>query len=923
MLVNKYVNKNSVINKSLLFNEQQNLLDKEEAEKEIKLLNNRPLITIIVYCSENFCDADWLMEGINKQWYTDYEIIFLIPRCTAVLVTKYACIKKVIYFEGDIPGNAIGEALNIANGQYVFPVRDDFSFVENTLFEIASKIVHGKPHAVYFDSADVDIKTNNVSSYNFLPDFSPIYLLHSFYMNNCAVAQISGLKNIYNQHRFQTLPQLIYAYLLDIAFKGAQISHIEKILLLRDYKKISDNKLYTSLQHLRTLRFFHSSLNRNLNIYIDKETFVHDFNENRKKVSIIIPVESKKNTLFLVDKILTITDYADYEIVLCTNETEFNRRYSDFRQVIICNTADGFSYSAKCNKGAVSANGDFLVFLQDSIVPKESGWLNNLTGCLLFPEAGAVSPKIIRKDNTIKYAGIVAGGYGFGAVLFNGQPNIIDKEYSNFVFTTREVSILSASCIAINRTLFNNISGFNEEYTTDKYSNIDLSLRIKKKGYSCVYCGSSELIECGENWYDNWTLSENEKGYFHIINKHADMLENDPYFTETMKKYLLNGVPLEYKIYAGKDVVRNTQPKRKILFISHELSLTGAPIALHNAAKALKHDSTYIAMISLADAALTMSVIQDGIDIIIDNKAFVERNRFIALCESFDLIIISTLVCYKAIEYLSFTNIPVIWWVHESKESYMFGANKLLPPVIGPNIHVYCGGAYAQKLLQRSRPEYKTSILIYGVPDVVRPNFKPPKAIYKTPGRLLFIIIGTVEHRKGQDIFAKAVLSMPQEIIKSADFLIIGRKIHDDVYDRVFILKKKYPENVTLINEVQRDELNEIYSCCDCIVCASRDDPMPVFIAEGMMFSKICICSENTGTAALIEDGINGFVYSNDDYRQLSKKMQYVISQYDKLGSVKQKSRLIYDDYFAMSKFTGNINEAMENALSGISRNGY
>ena len=44
-------------------------------------------------------------------------------------------------------------------------------------------------------------------------------------------------------------------------------------------------------------------------------------------------------------------------------------------------------------------------------------------------------------------------------------------------------------------------------------------------------------------------------------------------------------------------------------------------------------------------------------------------------------------------------------------------------------------------------------------------------------GNLIFSIFGTVEERKGQDIFLKAVLSLPDEYRKKAIFNIIGKRI--------------------------------------------------------------------------------------------------------------------------------------------------
>jgi len=271
-----------------------------------------------------------------------------------------------------------------------------------------------------------------------------------------------------------------------------------------------------------------------------------------------------------------------------------------------------------------------------------------------------------------------------------------------------------------------------------------------------------------------------------------------------------------------------------------------------------------------------------------------------------------------AIEYLSLTNVPIIWWVHESKESYQLGANALLPQNVGDNIHIYCGGAYAQKLLIKCRPTYSADVLLYGMPDKAKTKLTTPSVSYKSPNKPLFIVVGTVEQRKGQDIFAKAVMAMPREIVEAADFLVVGRKIHEKIYNHILQLKKQYPDNVTLVDEVSRDEINNIYASCDYVVCASRDDPMPVFVTEGMMFSKVCICSENTGTASLIQDGKNGFIYHDNDHKQLAEKIQYAILHHSEMETLKQNSRKIYDMHFSMDIFNKNISDAVNKALKEV-----
>ena len=78
--------------------------------------------------------------------------------------------------------------------------------------------------------------------------------------------------------------------------------------------------------------------------------------------------------------------------------------------------------------------------------------------------------------------------------------------------------------------------------------------------------------------------------------------------------------------------------------------------------------------------------------------------------------------------------------------------------------------------------------------------------------------------------------------------------------DAVRSLTADCPDNVFYVKRLTRDEIKSLMAQCTCLVCASRDDPMPTFVTEGLIFGKPAIVSEHTGTAGLITEGVDGFV---------------------------------------------------------------
>ena len=113
-----------------------------------------------------------------------------------------------------------------------------------------------------------------------------------------------------------------------------------------------------------------------------------------------------------------------------------------------------------------------------------------------------------------------------------------------------------------------------------------------------------------------------------------------------------------------------------------------------------------------------------------------------------------------------------------------------------------------------------------------------------------------MEMRKGQDIYCEAIRLLPPEVREKASFLFVGKAADKEMMDAVRSLTADYPQNVFYCKRLSRDEIKNLMEQCTCLVCASRDDPMPTFVTEGLIFGKPSIVSEHTGTAGLItEDG--------------------------------------------------------------------
>lgn len=76
-----------------------------------------------------------------------------------------------------------------------------------------------------------------------------------------------------------------------------------------------------------------------------------------------------------------------------------------------------------CNCGAAVATGEMLIFLNDDAVPYSNDWVERQIEILCYLEVGGVSPLLLHTDETVQYAGMIAGTPGLVGLSFYNIPN--------------------------------------------------------------------------------------------------------------------------------------------------------------------------------------------------------------------------------------------------------------------------------------------------------------------------------------------------------------------------------------------------------------------------------------------------------------------------------------------------------------------
>ena len=164
-----------------------------------------------------------------------------------------------------------------------------------------------------------------------------------------------------------------------------------------------------------------------------------------------------------------------------------------------------------------------------------------------------------------------------------------------------------------------------------------------------------------------------------------------------------------------------------------------------------------------------------------------------------------------------------------------------------------------------------------------------------------FLIIGYIERRKGQDILVDAIFQLPKDIMNKSAFTFVGQSTSLMAQD--LIEKSKCLSNVSIVGAVTRETIHELLDSSDCLICPSREDPMPTVCAEAMMHSVPCLVSDATGIAAYIKDGLNGMLFQSENVSELREKIVWCVENHDRLKEMGKNAYIIYEEHFSMEIF--------------------
>lgn len=207
----------------------------------------------------------------------------------------------------------------------------------------------------------------------------------------------------------------------------------------------------------------------------------------------------------------------------------------------------------------------------------------------------------------------------------------------------------------------------------------------------------------------------------------------------------------------------------------------------------------------------------------------------------------------------------------------------------------------AHKIVWKLTPEYRITPVnltgtdlqglakddkAYWAPFVMEPQIPPEEKTYFAGDRINIFCIGKYQERKNHQMMIEVV----EELLPRYDIhlTITGEKsnsFHEAYYQKVsgYVKAHGLEDRVTFLSNLKKEDVAREYRKADVYVLPSTGEPAAVTPLEAMAYSVPAICGTGNGTAGYIDSGRTGYIFRDNDRKDLRDKLETIICDREKL----------------------------------------
>lgn len=334
----------------------------------------------------------------------------------------------------------------------------------------------------------------------------------------------------------------------------------------------------------------------------------------------------------------------------------------------------------------------------------------------------------------------------------------------------------------------------------------------------------------------------------------------------------------------------------KILIIIHELTQSGAPLSTLAQCKILQQSGANVTVWSLKDGVLADKYREIEIPVKIVYPNEFERSWVKDEIRTFDLAIICTVLSVPAAAVCE-SLIPTIFYIrsdgqllsHFFKNAIVYQKEyqnfySILNAQYMVAVSDYCGEWVSKNL---NPNVYIINNFIEDLAESYSSNMDKHK--------IRFLALGSIEYRKGFDVYLDAFLSLPKVVRECCELHFAGRELkgQEEYYKKIVQISNQHDNCIFHGELLDRDKLYQLISDCDVIVVPSRSESCSRVALEGAMFSKPIIVTEDVGAKYLVDEN-TGWVVKTGDVEALASAFKEAFAKKKNLTAMGKAIRKKY-----------------------------
>lgn len=455
-----------------------------------------------------------MIASVRKQRFADWELILVddrspnakvreILRAAAEQEPRIRVIERAV--NGGIVA-ASNDGIEAAQGEFIALLDHDDLLTPNAL-HVVNKEIEKTPEVDYLYSDEDKVYPGGKIADPFRkPDWSPerlrqqMYTAHLSVIRTELVREVGGFRPGFDGSQDHDL-------ILRVTEQARKIVHIPRVLY--HWRIIPgsaagdiDAKPYAWDAGLKAVNEHLVRVGIKATAEKGKEPGYYTITRQpdlTSSVSVIIPTRGSRAIIWgrwrtlVVEAVRSVVAHSEnpnIEFVIVYDTSTPESVLDELREVVsepqlkLVEYTEKFNFSRKCNLGAIMSSGDILVFLNDDTEATSDGVIDQLIAPLAEKDVGLTGARLLFEDTRHQHAGVTYGGGRMTHWYFK-KPRDAQGRFGS-LWMNREVSALTAACVAVRRETFVEVGGFSE-YLDASFNDVDFSLKLRFSGYRLVW----------------------------------------------------------------------------------------------------------------------------------------------------------------------------------------------------------------------------------------------------------------------------------------------------------------------------------------------------------------------------------------------------------------------------------------------------